>query len=368
MAIRKASSRVKQQDQDDIIIRKAGSQSRSKGSGSGVVIPGWLWASVAVIIIGWMFVRFVMPTLTSSESGKKHSSKKEQLKDLKSKKSDRSKKSAPTEPEAPSMKDRLLGMFGLSDTASKKDKKKARPAIKPIADELAFVNFKHFCWPDTTGDNQLIKRMTFTLSYNEDAEQANWVAYTLTTNDVNGSAVRDNESFNPDPMVKTGSASPLDYRNSGYDRGHLIPSADRKATERQQAETFYMSNISPQVHRMNAGIWESAERRVRGWANYFGRVWVVTGPCLKPMPKLRIGDNQVAVPDKFYKIVLVLNPDRSFRMIGFVIPNEATKKSLASFVTPVDDIEDLTGIDFFPTLPDDIEDAVEADSDISLWP
>ncbi len=182
---------------------------------------------------------------------------------------------------------------------------------------------------------------------------------------LRGVEERENE-FMPGPVVKTGTAVTADYTRSGYDRGHMAPAADFKNSYQVMKETFYMSNICPQVPQFNRGIWLELEKMVRAWAYKYDRVFVVTGPVLtEGLPTIgRL--NKVAVPRQFYKVVLYVNPPY-VKGIAFLMNNEPSDKPLSSFVVSIDRVESLTGIDFFPGLPDPIEKQTEARSNPGEW-
>lgn len=226
---------------------------------------------------------------------------------------------------------------------------------------------KDFVFPANMGPDklQLVEHTGFSLGYNEGYEQAAWVAYPLIREQVTGQGARD-RFFNPDPKVKTGSALFSDYTRSGYDRGHLAPAADFKHSYEQMRETFYMSNISPQNREFNAGIWNDLEKLVRAWAHKYEKVYVVTGPVLKPGLKTIGKVNKVAVPEQFYKVVLYAEPPY-VKGIAFLMRNEPASMPLSKAVVSIDSVESLTGIDFFPLLPDDIEDRVEMKSNPGEW-
>lgn len=231
----------------------------------------------------------------------------------------------------------------------------------------AILSRKDFVFPANSGPDklQLVEHTGFSLGYNERYEQASWVAYPLVREQVLGQGSRD-RFFNPDPKVRTGSAMFSDYTHSGYDRGHLAPAADFKHSYEQMRETFYMSNISPQDREFNAGIWNDLEKLVRAWANKYEKVYVVTGPVLKPGLKTIGRLNKVAVPEQFYKVVLYAEPPY-IKGIAFLLGNEPSTMALSKAVVSIDSVENLTGIDFFPLLPDDIEDRIEMKSNPGEW-
>lgn len=212
----------------------------------------------------------------------------------------------------------------------------------------------------TTG--QVIHHQGYSLSYSEPHEQAEWVAYHLRKSHIARSSF-ERPYFEIDQAVKTGAASWRNYKNSGYDRGHLVPAGDRSYAKDAHDETFLTSNISPQVHEFNAGIWNTLEQQVRYWANKYDGVYVVTGGVLKGDLKT-IGNEKVAVPKQFYKIVY--NPENE-KMIAFLMPNKNSKQPLHTFVVSVDSVEVLTGIDFFPELEDALEDKLEAMTNYKNW-
>jgi len=212
--------------------------------------------------------------------------------------------------------------------------------------------------------SQKIEHKAYTVDYNEEWRLANWVAYSLMDEQTTGPVERYNR-FNPDPMVHGATAQFWDYKNSNYDRGHLVPAGDMKWDKTAMMECFYLSNICPQNHSLNEGDWNYLENRVRGWANFYGKVYVVCGPMVSEHPDV-IGENCIAVPDAFYKVVLC-NMRGKWNAIGFVYPNEGTHHDLSHYCRTVDEVESLTGIDFFPQLPDNVESSVESAYDKSMW-
>jgi len=213
----------------------------------------------------------------------------------------------------------------------------------------------------TTG--QIVKHTYYTLSYSEKDEQPEWVYYELTSEMVKGRQPR-TDDYRPDEKVSSVSAQLEDYSHSGYDRGHLCPAGDMKLNLTSMSESFYLSNMSPQNKEFNAGIWNTLEDRVRKWALTCGRIYVVTGGVLTSN-KGKIGSNGVSIPKYFYKVIY--DPRGQCRMIAFLIPNENSEKPLQNYVVTVDSLESLTGIDFFPELPDSIENHLESSKDVSSW-
>ena len=223
-----------------------------------------------------------------------------------------------------------------------------------------------FYLPSSTTGN-IIKHQYYTLSYSEEHEQAEWVAYVLTRDLLEMPWVDRVDNFMPDPKVKSRSATPDDYRSSGYDRGHLVPVADRSFSVEAMEETFYMSNISPQSRNFNQGIWRELEELTRNWAKKFKKLYIITGPVLSE-PKGRIGDNGVSVPQAYFKVLLDLS-EPELKGIAFVLPNRVNYDPLYEFTASIDEVEAITGIDFFPDLMEEEQEAeIEGDFNIDLWP
>ena len=219
--------------------------------------------------------------------------------------------------------------------------------------------------PTRVEGDQIIQHTGYTLSFNDEHKVANWVAYELTRDEVLGAGSRE-DSFKVDPAVKNGSATLKDYKKSGYDRGHLAPAADFKWSEDAMSDTFFMSNMTPQDPNFNRGIWSDLEAVVRTMAYENESVYVVTGPVLTDGPYETIGDSKVTVPKRFYKVILDYT-DPDIKAIGFVLPNEGSDQPLQSYAMSVRDVEEITGINFFYLLPDDIEEMLETTFDTSKW-
>lgn len=235
----------------------------------------------------------------------------------------------------------------------------AAASTDPPDSDAIPLEYTHTC------SEQRITHTFYALCYTEAHEQAAWVAYELTRSEALRSVVDRTDNFRNDAVVRTGSASLSDYRGSGYDRGHLAPAGDMAFSQTAMSESFYLSNMSPQEPSFNRGIWRSLESLVRDWAVAKGSLQVVTGGIFTSV-KERIGRNRVSVPGSYYKILFDNNPSEP-TMIAFVLPNRKGSQPLSQYVTSVDRVERLTGIDFFTTLPDDLEHRLEANTDLSAW-
>lgn len=149
--------------------------------------------------------------------------------------------------------------------------------------------------------NQVITHVGYTTSYNLNRLIPNWFAYEITAREAAGTYPRPKKQFEPAPMMKGRSAEHRDYTNSGYSRGHMAPAADRKWSEQPTLESFYLSNICPQIAELNGGIWENLENRVRKLTSD-SNVYVCCDPIVSSYPK-HIGENRVAIPAKFFSTI-----------------------------------------------------------------
>lgn len=212
--------------------------------------------------------------------------------------------------------------------------------------------------------SQIIRHTGHTLSYNNNLRLANWVGYELTAQETMGNVER-TDWFDTDPKVKGTKVRHADYTHSGFDRGHLAPAADMKWSRQAMVESFYMSNICPQVHALNAGLWNTLENRVRTWAQRDSAIIVVCGPIV-PQQHSTIGKNRVAVPSHYYKIVAAPYSTTP-RGIAFIMPNEDIDNPLYTYAVTIDSVENTTGIDFLYNLPDSLENHIEQNIDLKLW-
>ena len=212
---------------------------------------------------------------------------------------------------------------------------------------------------------QILKRVGYTVSYNSQMRLPNWVAWRLTASHVNGKWKRSGIRFQEDQDVAKPRATDTDYYNSGYDRGHMCPSGDNKWSEQAQIQSFLFTNCCPQIHGLNAGDWNEIEAQCRRWAKQYGDVYIVSGPIVYKGKRKTIGRNKVVVPDAFFKVVLRMNPSPA--AIGFVYKNVSGNRPKSAYVNTVDEVERITGLDFFAALPDRIENKVEAVADLNDW-
>lgn len=212
---------------------------------------------------------------------------------------------------------------------------------------------------------QILKRTGYVASYNKTTLLPNWVAWHLTAERIEGSAKRSGVDFAEDTEVPEPRATDWDYYNSGYDRGHMCPAADNKWSKKAMEESFLFTNMCPQNGNLNRGDWNEMEMACRKWAKKYGDLYIVCGPILYKGKHKTIGKNKVVVPEAFFKVVLRTGDDP--QAIGFIYKNTSGNRPKDSYVNTVDEVERITGIDFFPSLPDDVEKKVEAECDLGLW-
>ena len=221
-------------------------------------------------------------------------------------------------------------------------------------------------YPQAPTTDTILSYTGFDLAYNEENEQAAWVAYVLTRDEIESGIVERSDNFRSDTNLSTGSASLADYRGSGFDRGHLAPAGDMQWASEAMSESFLMSNMSPQLPAFNQGVWKRLETEVRNWAMEKDSIYVITGPVLAPIDSF-IGDNQVGIPLYYFKVLVDLSPpDHS--VIAFLLPNSASSDSLLQFAIPVDSLEQITGYEFFAAAPDqEAVDWLEKELDLDSW-
>lgn len=215
-------------------------------------------------------------------------------------------------------------------------------------------------------DGKTVIHKHYAVSYVEKHEQAEWVAYELTKSSLRVKNVQRSNDFRPDPKVRSKSANDKDYRGSGYDRGHMVPAGDMAFSREAMSETFYMSNISPQVRAFNQGIWRELEELIRNWAFKDKKLYVVTGSIFGESRE-QIGRTGVTVPEAYFKVLLDLEEPEQ-KGIGFIMPNEVSYERINTFAMSIDEVERQTGFDFFSDLMDDSEEeAIESKYDMSRW-
>lgn len=221
----------------------------------------------------------------------------------------------------------------------------------------------------TSSDSLLIEHTGFTLSYNLDTNCPNWVAWDLTEEEAYATQFKRSNDFRGDAMIP-----PLyrvegyDYKQTGFDRGHMCPAGDMKWNADAMSDCFLMSNICPQIPVLNQQWWEHLESACRRWASQEGCVYICCGPIYDKQSEARyIGDEvTIRVPDAFFKVVVSLRQGKE-KGIGFYYKNNDSRQTMESAVLSIDQVEELTGYDFFAALPDEIEKQIEVQKKLSSW-
>lgn len=245
--------------------------------------------------------------------------------------------------------------------------------------------------PNVTSDipNQILKRIAYTVSYNKKTKCANWVAWHLLAEHTDGPYSRKGvpyyddkgnacgigpvtaETQRGDYFLDLQSEEPrqqlTDWPNNEYgmEHGHLCPAADNRWSMEAMNQSFLLTNMCPQTHQLNSGVWQSLEDDCRSWAVKYNDIYIAAGPIFYNGLTRTIGQGKVGVPDAFFKVILRMNPTQE--AIGFIYPNDGSYGDRKNYVKSVDDVESITGIDFFYNLPDEIEKQVESKASLTAW-
>lgn len=213
-----------------------------------------------------------------------------------------------------------------------------------------------------TVTEQVLERQAYVTSYNKDYRIPNWVMWRLTADHTDGPYKREGIKFTEDTDVSN-SPTTFDYQRTGYDRGHMCPSADNRWSQTAQEQCFLMTNICPQNHNLNAGDWSEMEKQCRVWAERYGEIVIVCGPVLYRGEHKKIAKS-IVVPEAFFKVVYC--PSRQ-KAIGFLYKNAEGNRPKGDYVNTVDQVERITGYDFFPDLAKDVQDKMEAEASLADW-
>ena len=215
---------------------------------------------------------------------------------------------------------------------------------------------------------QLLRRYAYKNWYSNQLRIPMAVSWYLTGDHVSGSNKRQNMQFHGDDDVSGLVITTQDYIQSGYDRGHMCPSGDNKWNQTAQEQSFLMTNVCPQNHNLNKNDWNDLEQLCRTWAKKYGKVYIVCGPILRGSQHKTIGrqrNRRITVPEAFYKVML--RTGKQPAAIGFVYENHGKSQPMKQAVRSVDEIERLTGIDFFHALDDVLETKIESKANLNDW-
>lgn len=257
----------------------------------------------------------------------------------------------------------IIGMFtNAQDTPTTENSVTKESNIDRVNDIQH--DFQDLEVPAYSENDIILKRLAYITSYDKANKIPKWVAWHLISNHTSGNQRR-LSNFIVDDEVPFPRAELVDYKGSGYDRGHMCPAGDNKWGFEPMKETFYLTNICPQDNNLNCGDWNELEITCRDWANKYGDIYIVAGPILYNGKHKTIGPNKVTVPEAFFKVVLCMNGTP--KGIGFIYKNQPCNNPQSSYVNSIDQVERITGIDFFASLPDEIEELVESKANLSEW-
>ena len=222
------------------------------------------------------------------------------------------------------------------------------------------------------------KYRNFSFGWSQKDRVALWVAYPLCKLYTNGSAGRTN-AWALDPLLGDLSAAPFSGYAGSYARGHQLPSADRQCCDEANAQTFYGTNMTPQLNEHNEGIWSALESKVRNIANGSDTTYVVTGVIVSASSKKEKDsyNNSVTIPDAYFKVLLRYSKSSTlgqWNAAAFYLEHRKYSENLGKqHSMSVDELEEMTGIDFFANLPAKVGDAQAAKieaavpADVALW-
>ena len=210
---------------------------------------------------------------------------------------------------------------------------------------------------------QYLCRIGYAVHYNYATKVSEYAVEKVTTQSVKGTAAR-KDDFREDPEVPVQYRATLkDYQGAGYDRGHMAPAADMRTSVQAMSESFFLTNMMPQVPGNNRGIWKYTETYTRAWAEAFGEVYVITGTIFA-QPVAPIGNN-VQVPSHIYKIVVVPSTGKS---ISFLFPNvKLPVEDLPKYVVSISEIEQYTGLLIMPKLPQNYQVIKTTKANFAEW-
>ena len=256
----------------------------------------------------------------------------------------------------------FIGMRGFNDGQSSRS---AGGGVEVVFDDTDRADMIP---TSDRSDIEVVNHKYYSLGYVEKYEQPAWVSYVLNKSELAIPNVERHDRFLEDPAVSSNSANYYDYRGSGYSRGHMAPAGDMAFNKEAMRESFYMSNMSPQLIPFNGGIWRELEETVRDWAYTNGRLYVITGPIFGEIDEYIGQKNKVAVPKQYYKAVVDIdNPD--VKGIAFIMDHKVSSRPIMDYAVTIDELEEAIGMELFDGLIEDkIEQDIEGNINIRSWP
>ena len=260
--------------------------------------------------------------------------------------------------------------YKAEDEAEKESERTMADMAEEPGTGLSQLPYENLEQPDELHNTSefLLFKSQFIISYNMEKHCPNYVCWALTPERVKGKVQRSN-NFHADPALGEGArVETFDYNGSGYDRGHMCPAGDNKNTPTAMDESFCMTNICPQSHQLNTDAWNDLEVQCRSWARNYGTLYICCGPIFDSKVPKTIGrrkNMKIAVPDRFFKVVLSLG--RVPKAIGFIYPNRDCGGDMRDYAVSVDRVEKVTDMDFFFQLDDKQETELEKECNPAAW-
>ena len=222
-----------------------------------------------------------------------------------------------------------------------------------------------------------VSNINFSTEWDNDKKSQRWTCYQMHKGfGGNSGRYSNNPQYPFDSDLAAAGGKYLDddyFWGSGFDHGHICPSADRTFSVEANKQTFYLTNMQPQYNKFNAGIWEVLEDKIRKWTNATGNeiLYVCKGGTIDSNSNiLKRISGKLIVPKYFFCALLLKTKKGSYRAAGFWFLNENNDRSgepLADYIMSIDELEAKTGIDFFCNLPDDEENRVERSVSVKDW-
>lgn len=238
--------------------------------------------------------------------------------------------------------------------------------------------------------HQLLVRLAYTTSYNNQTCCPNWVGWHLIAEHTDGPYTRDGVPYYDEDLSAygIGKITTKIHRNGFFvdreaveprqelddwseargltlDRGHMCPAGDNKWDKTAQNQSFLLTNMCPQTHKLNAGGWKTLEEKCRKWAQKYGDIYIVAGPLFDAEGGESLANGKLRIPDGFFKVVLCTSGEP--KALGFLYRNDKSDQPMKDCVCQVDEVEKITGFDFFYSLPDEVENRIEASADLKEW-
>jgi endonuclease G, mitochondrial len=243
----------------------------------------------------------------------------------------------------------LILLLFLSTKCYQQERKPDSQAVQGNTDSEELMSLL----PQQKNDDSLIVHNYFIVSYSRALKNPEWTIYKLKKDNILSTNSFRRRNFTADPKLNNYTANSWDFSGSGYERGHMVPAEDMDFAEKAMEETFFMTNVAPQLPQFNRGIWKKMENVVRKNALLKSEITVITGSFF-PEDSLTKIENGIAIPQKFYK-VLFHRDSSNISAIAFVLPHEQSSGKISDYAMSVAEAEQKLNIIFFYKLAETIE-------------